>query len=69
MKVSSISDRRILTVWDHEKRKRRSAKTRSTSEVMEIREENTSINQTKVYTMVMIKKILNCQPILTGPWQ
>ena len=56
VKVSSIADRRILIVWDQEIRKKRSAKTISTSEVMEIWEANTSINRTKGYTMVILNK-------------
>ena len=44
VEVSSISDRRIVKMWDQEIRKKTSAKTRSTSAVMEIREANTSIN-------------------------
>ena len=56
VKVSRIADRRIVTVWDQEIRKETSAKTRSTSEVMEIREANTSITWTKGYIMVVLNK-------------
>ena len=54
--VSILADRRIVTVWNQEIRKKTSAKTRSTSEVMERQEANTSVNQTKEYTMVVLNK-------------
>ena len=56
VEVSSISDRRIVKMWDQEIRKKTSAKTISTSELMEIREANTSIKWKKVYTIVMLDK-------------
>ena len=59
MKISNISDRRIVTVRDQEISNKTGAKTRSTSEVMEIREANTSINITKGYIMVMLQKEIN----------
>ena len=43
-------------MWDQEIRKETSAKTISTSELMEIREANTSIKWKKVYTIVMLDK-------------
>ena len=55
MKVSRIADLRIVTVWDQLKKKI-TPKIRSKSEVMERREANTSINQTKGYTMVILNK-------------
>ena len=54
--VSILADRRIVTVWNQEIRKKTSAKTRSTSELMERREANTPIKQTKRYTMVILNK-------------
>ena len=41
VKVSSIADRRVVTVWYQEIRKKTGAKTRSTSGVMERREAST----------------------------
>ena len=56
VKFSIISYRRIGTVCDQEIRKEKSAKTSSTSELMEIREANISINWKKGYTIVMLNK-------------
>ena len=43
-------------MWDQESRKKTSAKTSSTSKVIERREANTPINLMKVYTMFMINE-------------
>ena len=49
VEVSRKADRSIGTVWDQYNRNEASAKTSSTSEVMERREKNTKINLTKVH--------------------
>ena len=54
--ISSGALRRIGTVRDQETRKKTSAKTSSTREVMERKEENTPINQTKGYKTMMLNK-------------
>ena len=53
MKFSSISDIRIVTVWDQETRKRTSAKKTSTSEVMERWEANTPIKKKDIQWWVL----------------
>ena len=56
MKVSIISGRRIRTAWDQESRNKISNKMISTSEVIEIRDINTSINLTKGHIMPMFNE-------------
>ena len=58
MRVSSIEEVTIRTVWDQEIRKKTSSKASLTSEVMERQEENKPLNLTKGYTNVMLNKAI-----------
>ena len=58
MKVSIILDRSIVTAWYQESRKETSTKMRSTGELIEIREANTSINLTKGHIMSMFNEAI-----------
>ena len=58
MKVSSRAYKRIVTARDQETRKKTSAKTSSTGEVMDIRVANTSTRLTNGQTMSMFNEAI-----------